>query len=228
MENNIIITKGKKISEAYYSSQRYFSQIILLAEGVACLLADKGWKITRWNFGKPLSLSMWSWAFDCGAHLPKCYSVRFTKEDSSQTAGKESPVDTDQYGLSFWFFNSDPLGDRPWVPTGYFFRVSVLEGRNFEDWKVDPKIAEVVRPLLLEPTLESFFVQLAKPWPPKLASDGVDNLLKLIMIVPFPLAAIENSEDLEMVTNKAVLALSDGNGDFLTADEEFRRRVWGI
>ena len=56
MEKNIIISKGEKISEYYYSSQMYFSQIMSLAEGVARLLADKAWKIKCWTWGKPFSI----------------------------------------------------------------------------------------------------------------------------------------------------------------------------
>jgi hypothetical protein len=229
MEINLLISKGNEISQFYYSAQKYFSKIILLAEGVANLLADKGWKITGGISGRPLNIYSWDWRWDRGALFPKCFIVRFKKGDVDQVGDSTCPIDNDQYGMSLWFFNSDPEGEIPWVPIGYFFRITVLEGNIFEDWKVDPKIAQVIRPLLLEPTLESCFVQFPQPiWPSKLAGDGVDNLLKSIMVVPFPLAAIENSEDLEIVTNKAVRALSDGNSDLLTSDEEFRRRIWGI
>lgn len=210
MGNNALISKGLNVSEFYYSSQKYFNQLILLTEGIANLLMDKGWKITSWYKGRPIYVSHWSWV-DNRSTLTKGYSTRFEKEENSN----------EKYGFSIWFFNSDPSGDQPWVPTAYFFRVSLETGKNFEDWHVDPKIAQVVRPTLLNPSIDFIFLQFSEPWPSQITGNGVDSMIRSINIVPFPLVSIENSEHLETITTKAVKALSEKEPNILRNDEEY-------
>ncbi len=219
METNALVSKGLEVAQFYYSAQRYFHQLTLLTEGVAHLLTDRGWKITSWTYGRPINAIPWSWAYDRSI-LPRNYLTRFEKREGSN--------DIDRYGFSIWFFNNDPSGELPWVPTAYFFRISVEKEGKFEDWKIDPKIAQVVRPILLTPTVESMFLQFAAPWPVQLAGDGVDNQLQSISIVPFPLACVETSEHLETITTKAVRALSEKNPDLIKKDEGYLKLVWAI
>lgn len=217
MESKTLVSKGLEIAEFYYSAKRYFNQLILLTEGISNLLIDKGWNITAWKTGRPAFVTPYSWVHDRST-LMKSFSTRFEKEEEPNI----------KYGFSIYFYNYDPSGEQQWVPSACFFRVNLIEDKSFEDWKVDPKIAQFIRPLLLSPSVNSVFIETSKPWPKELSGDGVDNQIQSISIVPFPLASIENSENLEFITTKAINALSVNNPKALVVDEEYLTSVWEL
>lgn len=217
MESKTLITKGLEIADFYYSAKRYFNQLFLLTEGISNLLIDKGWKVTSWMNKRPVSIISYLWSND-RSNLTKSFSARFEKEEEPNI----------KYGFSIFFFNYDPLGEQQWVPSAYFFRVKLIEDKSLDDWKVDPKIAQYIRPILLSHSVNSVFIETSEPWPKELSGDGVDNQIQSISIVPFPLASIENSEDLEYITTKAINALSENNPKILANDEEYLTRVWEL
>lgn len=228
--NNPIFLKGMDIARWYYCSQNYFKNIILLVECIANFLEDKGFVVSQQygQKGRMFFLDYYDYNSNRNAHLPKNYRVEFSKKGIQKNINEQYLPDLDKYVLYLRFFDQDPSGQIPWVPLGYFSRISVLPGKNFEQWKVCPKISETVRPLLLEPTEESFYQTYSEPWPQELEGEGVHNTLQYIIVVPFPLAAIENSEDAHFLTSLAVQALSQKNPDLLRKDREYRQRVWGI
>jgi hypothetical protein len=221
MENNTLVSKGQEIARYYYATKRYFQQFILLTEGVANLLKDRGWEITLTTSitRQPLEVNYWDWKYD-RSMLPKNYWARFKKMEGSN--------DLDDYGFSIWFFNNDPDGEQPWVPTAFFSRITLEKEGNFNCWTVDPKIAEVVRPRLLANLKESCFIEFKAPWPTQLAGEGVDNQIQSISVVPFPLAAINTSDDIEKITTKAIEALSLKNPAILTEDKDYLKLAWGM
>ncbi len=100
--------------------------------------------------------------------------------------------------------------------------------KTFEDWKVDQKIAQMLRPILLIPSIDAVYMQISEPWPTNFNGDGIDNQIQSVSIAPFPLASIENSEHLEIITTKAVKALSENDPDLLRNDEKYLTCFWGL
>jgi hypothetical protein len=221
MATNPILTKGLEIAQFYYGAQRYFSAFIRAAEGVATHLTNLGLMITSENYGRPVYVEHWAWSRHQEAHLPKFYMVLFNEG----TAPPDQEMD--RYGFCLWFFTSDPTGGQSWVPTGFFFRATPRPGGTFEHWVVVPKIADAVRTQLVHPDPSAAFLSYAAPWPSALAGNGVDQQLQSIDVVPFPLACITTSEDLEAITQKAIKALLARDPDIRT-DAEYLQRFWGL
>jgi hypothetical protein len=222
MATNPILIKGLDIAQCYYGTQQYFSSLILAAEGVAHRLGDQGWRITSWNYGRPVYVDHWSWSGDRGAHLPRCYKVLF--EPGTAPTGQAM----DAYGFCLWFFTSDPSGGQRWAPTGFFFRATLRQGGTFQHWIVVPKMAEEVRTTLVSPHTSTVFLHYAAPWPSTLEGNGVDQQMQSMDVVPFPLASITTSEDLDAIRDKAMQALAAGDPNILLADTGYLQRVWAL
>lgn len=220
MESNHIFQKGREVAKFYYGAQRYFGRLILLLEGVANLLVELGWEVPILQYGRRVSVQHASWTESAAPQLPKFYKVMFSKRISS---GDQT---TDQYRFYLWFFQNDPLGEQGWVPTGFFYRVTLKEGGQWDEWNGTSKIAEAIRNYCFIPRLESTFIQLTSPFPFALAD--VENQLQALNVVPFPLASIVTSEDLEYITKKAVKALSELTPDTVRRDPEYLKRVWSL
>jgi hypothetical protein len=220
--NNTILAEGLEVSRFYYEAQRYFSSLILSVEAVANLLTDQGYKIAIVNHGRPVAVQHWSWWSERGAHLPKCYDLRFIKGTST------TDQIIDQYGFSLWFFTGNPETGQPWVPTGFFYRVLPKQEGGFQGWFVVPKIAEEIRLKVVNPQTKDTFLQYAEPWPPALSGQGVGDQLQSMSVVPFPLASIKTTEDLEAITIQAVKALSEENPDIIRNDPVYLKRVWAL
>ena len=113
-------------------------------------------------------------------------------------------------------------------PCRVFFRATPKEGGVFEDWKVLPKIAEAVRNVLLSPRAAATFLLSTAPWFPPVSGGAVEKQLQKISIVPFPLASIQTSEDLETIMTNALKALSEENADLIKKNPEYLKRVWAL
>jgi hypothetical protein len=220
--NNTIIAEGLAVARFYYEAQRYFSSLILSVEAVANLLADQGYKVPNLNFSRPVAVAYYSWSSERGAHLPKGYMMWFDRGTSS------TGQIMDQYGFSLWFFTSNPEGGQPWVPTGFFYRVTPKQEGELRGWSMVQKIAEEIRLKVVNPQAEATFLQYAEPWPPALAGQGVGDRLQSMSVVPFPLTSIKTTEDLEAITIQAVKALSEENPDIIRKDPVYLKRVWAL
>jgi hypothetical protein len=211
--------KGLDTAKFYYSAQRYFNQLNLLTTNVTTFLTDQGWKVDPWNYNL-----QWGWElYSFLGHrcvLPKRFFATF---ESGVTSG-----DRDKFGFSVWFFNSDPTGELPWVPTAYFYRTTLKEESKFEFFKFDPQLAQIIRGHVLTPSLDSVFLHFSSPWPESFAGADLVNALLEIDVVPFPLAAITNSEELEMITSSAVGALSAKTPSILKDDNAYLKLAWGL
>lgn len=219
LSNSQLKQKGLEVSTLYSSARRYFDQLTLLTQGVANLLADRGWNITTWNYQRPINLWTWSWVND-RCVLPKAYVTRFEPTHSQELPGK--------FGMSIWFYKHDPAGTMPWVPTGCFFRIILKDNGKYEDWKVDPQLAEFVRPQMFSPTVETVYQKISAPWPSPLEAEGALDQIQTLWVIPFPLAAVETSEDLETITTRAVQALSKDDREILLKDPIYMRLVWPL
>ena len=91
-----------------------------------------------------------------------------------------------------------------------------------------PKIAEAVRNVLLSPRAAATFLLYTAPWSPPVSGDAVEKQLQKISIVPFPLASIQTSEDLETIMTNAIKALSEENADLIKKNPEYLKRVWAL
>lgn len=222
MDSNSILEKGYQVANFYYHAQRYFAQFILLTEGVANLLRDLGWEVKLPQYSRPVVVQPASWTEPGGAHLPKFYKLAFTKKDTSRNHFN------DQYGFCIWFFQTNPSGDKRWVPTGYFYRATLKEGGRWDEWPVVAKIAETVRNYLLRPEAAETFLEFKSPWPTSLADEVVESHLQSISIVPFPLVSIVTSEDLDYITTMATRSLSELNPDLIKKDAQYLNRVWSL
>ncbi len=222
MENNLVVEKGVHVAKFYYDAQRYFAQLILLTEGVANLVQDRGWEITFWNYGRPVTVQHSSWSDQRGAHMPKFYKLAFAEKNSSIGQIKV------QYGFYICFFQTDPSGEQPWVPSAYFYRADLKDGGKWEEWKVAPKIAETIRMCVLRPRIDETFLGFESPWPSTLAGEGVENQIQSISVVPFPLVSITTSDDLDYITTKAIKALSEFKPDIIRNDKQYLNRVWSL
>jgi hypothetical protein len=222
MEANPIVAEGLKVAGFYYGAQRYFAQLVYLAEGVASLLGDRGWKITTRNSGKQIFVEQQNWK-ERGALLPREYGFRFVKATVSDVQA------TDEYCFRLWFFPCDPEGEQPWVPTGYFYRATLVEGATFDqEWRVGQLIPEASRNQLLAPEAEVAFLRFTAPWPRTFAGSDIMSQIRSLEVIPFPLASVKSSEDLEFITLKAVRALSESDPTIVTRDPEYLRRVWAL
>jgi hypothetical protein len=109
----------------------------------------------------------------------------------------------------------------------FYESVKLKKRGSLNPWEITTKIAEALRPVMLQPSVDTVFKYIETDWPNQLLGrDGADALSSLT-IVPFLLSAIETSEDLKELVEKTMTALDQNDSAILHRDA-FLKKYWAI
>ena len=216
---NEIIEESRKIARSYYSAQRFINQFVLMTETVCNFLIEKGWKAKEFGYGKPFNYQYYDLRDSRSLMIKKILSG-FEKND----LGGEF-----RFVIRFYF--TDPEKVQPWIPIAFFYRLNdKMTANKINRWNTDDKIANFLRPLVLEPSKNVVYLKFPNPtWPEEIKDNEFEKKVESIQIVPVPLGSIKDSEILEIITLKAIEALENDDPEkILLNDKEYLEKVWGI
>ncbi len=214
--------RGLECAKAYYQANKYFRSMYWLAETIRQVLEEKGLTCKVIGYTKKFTCETWSWVGDEGFILPRIYWGQFIegREEFSQTN------DHFVWAICFMKFNPDGLF---WTPFGYFARARCKAVGGVWPSQTCSKIALAIYSSVANPSAASMFRKFPEePWPEELLGAGGSDDLDELAVVPWPLVAIQTSDNLGPLLDKGIAALRLMDGANLRSDLDYQATYWGL